>query len=104
MITSKLRGHTIIWKDEKWCYTNGRSTALAYEEQREPACGHCGQYPTPKGHDRCLGTLPGVMNACCGHGGAKSAYVQFPDGVRISGVAALYFFEHIGDQACQSIS
>jgi len=24
--------------------------------------------PTPEGHDACLGKLPGVGAACCGHG------------------------------------
>lgn len=24
--------------------------------------------PTPDGHDACLGELPGVKYACCGHG------------------------------------
>lgn len=40
-------------------------------------CGHCGLKRTPEGHDGCIGTLEGVMNACCGHGEDKVAYVQF---------------------------
>jgi hypothetical protein len=36
------------------------------------------------------------MNACCGHGEAKGAYVQFDDwSTTIRGAAALYFFDHI---------
>lgn len=31
-------------------------------------CALCGQGETPEGHDFCLGTLPKVTNACCGHG------------------------------------
>lgn len=27
--------------------------------------------------DPCIGYLPGVYNACCGHGDDKSAYVSF---------------------------
>lgn len=54
---------------------------MAYTEVDKPSCGHCGLARTPEGHDGCLGTLPGVMNACCGHGGnAEGTYVQFPDG------------------------
>ena len=40
-------------------------------------CGHCNKARTPEGHDGCIGVLPNVMNACCGHGEAKTAYVQF---------------------------
>ncbi len=46
-----------------------------------PRCAACGQLPTPEGHDACLGTLPGVWNACCGHGDPSEAYVQFRPGV-----------------------
>lgn len=36
----------------------------------EPArdCGLCGLPATGEGHDGCLGQLPHVENACCGHG------------------------------------
>lgn len=40
-------------------------------------CGECGDKPTAEGHDACLGTLPNIMNACCGHGGLNEPYVQF---------------------------
>lgn len=30
------------------------------------ACPHCGQ--ARMGHDPCISNLPGVVNACCGHG------------------------------------
>jgi len=40
-------------------------------------CNHCNLDPTKEGHDACLGTLPNVMNACCGHGDVNLAYVQF---------------------------
>ena len=51
-------------------------------------CGYCHEHPTPEGHDDCLGKLPGVMNACCGHGEAGDTYVQFPGGELIHGVEA----------------
>lgn len=88
---STLRGHEIVWKDGEWRYSNGQSTADTWANR---TCGRCGQYPTPKGHDRCLGTLPGVTNACCGHG-EGDAWVQFDDLVTIRGAAALYFFEEM---------
>lgn len=31
--------------------------------------------------DPCLGELPGVLGACCGHGDPKVAYVTFENGV-----------------------
>lgn len=55
---------------------------------RTEPCGHCGKVNTPEGHDGCLGTLPGVMNACCGHGVVAEAYVQFVDGSVVSGDVA----------------
>ena len=122
MITSTLRGHTIIFDEVQqfndgdtlevnyeWCYadTGCEPTLTAQTTKRcgpgEPTltaqtpkkCNHCGNDATPKGRDRCLGTLPGVSNACCGHGEAKNAYVQFDDWVCIRGAAALYFFKEM---------
>lgn len=43
-------------------------------------CGYCGFNNTPEGHDWCLRTLIGTMNACCGHGDKNQAYIQFLDG------------------------
>lgn len=55
------------------------------------SCGYCGIKRTPEGHDGCIGTLEGVMNACCGHGEDKTAYVQFPSGECIRGREALKY-------------
>lgn len=44
-----------------------------------PSCErHC-----PEGPDPCLGLIPGVAHACCGHGNATKAYVVIggPEGV-----------------------
>lgn len=48
-------------------------------------CGNCGKRRTDEGHDACLGTLIGVMNACCGHGNEDEAYIQFLDGECVRG-------------------
>ena len=45
-------------------------------------CAECGRHQTPEGHDACLGTLEGVVSACCGHGDPSLAYVLFEDGRR----------------------
>ena len=56
-------------------------------------CAHCQLGPTKDGHDGCMGELPAsvVMNACCGHGEAKVAYVQTWWNERISGERALAY-------------
>lgn len=72
---------------------------LRFDDTGEPVtttyksrpCGHCGLMATPEGHDGCLGALPGVMNACCGHGGKSTnkPYVQFRDGTDLTGDEAI---------------
>ena len=51
-------------------------------------CVRCGRMPTTDGHDACLGTIPGIRNACCGHG-LDDPYIQFENGC-ISTVDGLY--------------
>lgn len=58
-------------------------------------CIKCGKPPTPEGHDGCLGTLPAVMNACCGHGRDDIAYVQYLDGSIAHGEEALIQIEKL---------
>lgn len=45
-------------------------------------CPLCGKLPTEEGHDVCLGKLPGVKFACCGHG-IEDGYISFENGVSI---------------------
>lgn len=78
-----LRGHPMHWDGERWRYTDtGEPTA---ETWRTRPCGECGLYPTPEGHDPCLGELPGVVSACCGHGQTKESWVRFETGVLLRG-------------------
>jgi hypothetical protein len=43
-------------------------------------CPYCKQKPTAEGHDACLGTLPNVKFACCGHHSSNGhPYVIFND-------------------------
>ena len=74
---------------------------FVYSDTLEPVrdnplrpCGHCGLASTPEGHDGCLGTLPGVANACCGHGKPTEAYVQFA-GERLAGAEAVAIQEKL---------
>jgi len=81
MQTSTSRGHDIVFKDRKWIF---KDTELNVEDNHmKIPCGRCGKHSTSEGHDACLGTLIGVMNACCGHGG--EAYIQFLDGECVRG-------------------
>ena len=56
---------------------------LTVDTWQDRPCGHCGKFNTPQGHDACLGELPGVMNACCGHGNDNESYIQFENGVTV---------------------
>lgn len=57
--------------------------AVADEElERDAAvCRRCGAKRSG-GPDACLGMLPGVANACCGHG-TREGYIQFTNGVTL---------------------
>lgn len=87
---SQLRGHPIELRGRQHVFVDTGEPVQSTWQTRP--CGHCGDYDTPEGHDACLGTLPGVINACCGHGVDQDAYAQFPDGTRLSGSDALRFF------------
>lgn len=81
MKTSKWRGHDIILIDDIWHYID--AYGLRIDTERD--CGFCQKSNTPEGHDGCLGTLPNIMNACCGHGIEEDAYLQYLDGTIIRG-------------------
>lgn len=49
-------------------------------------CRKCNkEYEPGKEPDPCLGTLPGVIEACCGHGDTRKAYVYFRNGMLFRG-------------------
>ena len=37
-------------------------------DEIERPCARCGEYDTEDGQDACMGYVPGVVSACCGHG------------------------------------
>ena len=78
-----LRGYPIIYINNEWVFEDTKKPTANTWKNRP--CGHCKKYNTEEGHDRCLGTLPGVMNACCGHGRKNEAYIQFLNGKSIHG-------------------
>ncbi len=72
-MTESWRGHPIVLVCGTWLYSD---THEPVAESPDRDCGHCGLPNTTEGYDGCLGTIPGAMNACCGHGVAAEAYVQ----------------------------
>ena len=88
---SHLRGHEIEFSNGEWVYSDTKEPTVTGWQNRP--CGHCQQFNTKEGHDACLGTLIGVMNACCGHGDNKEAYVQFLDGNVVNGKDSLAIIE-----------
>ncbi len=74
-VRSMWRGHEIEETADVWRFADTHEPTVGSNRP----CGHCGKFPTVDGHDACLGTLPGVRNACCGHGVVTDAYVQMFD-------------------------
>jgi len=85
---SENRGNEIFFSilKQEWLYVDNNSSVG--DNCKTRACGRCGKHRTPEGHDACLGTLPGVKNACCGYGVEDDAYVQFLDGSTVTGELA----------------
>jgi hypothetical protein len=81
MVRSEHRGHKMELYNGKWVYSDNKQSVADFKRP----CGYCGNDATKEGHDRCLGTLKGLMNACCGHSNIKKTFVQFLDGHIIRG-------------------
>lgn len=60
-------------------------------------CAHCGLRCGPSGDDPCIENLPGVMNACCGHGKPECAYIQYSPTSLIRGRAAFERLRELRD-------
>ena len=91
-----FRGHPIHWDDAvisddglsvgAWLYSD-TGERVGFSSSVRP-CAACGQVFAGANHgdpDPCLGNLPGVDNACCGHGVRSQAYVRFTNGVVLRG-------------------
>lgn len=98
MVESRWRGHLIEPKGLDWIYSD---TKEKVSENKNRVCAHCEKQNVVGDYDPCLGKLPGLMNACCGHGVSESAYVQFLDGFCIRGVYALKVIELL--KSCPSM-
>jgi hypothetical protein len=83
MTTSKYRGRDIEILSKDWVYSDTKESV--HKAYKTRSCGKCGNHSTKEGHDSCLGTLKGIMNACCGHGDREETYIQFLDGTDVRG-------------------
>lgn len=95
MSMNYLRGHEIVFVNGYWRFKDTMKSTVATWKRR--LCGCCGKPVTAEGHDACLSTLPGVVNACCGHGNVRDAYVVFDDGRRLYGLAARQWQLEVND-------
>lgn len=78
----KLRGHPVIHKNDEPFY---KDTGLPVAGSAPRPCIRCKRLFNFGKPDACLGALPGVKNACCGHGNKEDAYIQFNSGVVVRG-------------------
>lgn len=91
------RGHQMFLSElgRDWLYVD---TGSKVSNDPKRTCGHCGLDDTPEGHDGCLGDLPGMRNACCGHGREQDAYLVTDDGIRLDGLEAMRTFCRLMDE------
>ena len=59
-----IYGYDCEWNGSDWVYSDTKEVASITPRP----CPMCQKPPTPEGHDACLGNIPGVESACCGHG------------------------------------
>lgn len=85
--SSHFRGHpTTRVGDGPWMYDD-TGEPLPCDGGDVRPCAKCGElFTLGEGEvDPCLGVLPGVDNACCGHGVREDSYVRFTTGVVLRG-------------------
>lgn len=84
-MTEYYRGHEIINKNDVYYFKDGQKVS----DNKNIQCGFCNLPNRDDGHDACIGELEGVMNACCGHGDKRIAYIQYKDGLIVQKDQAL---------------
>jgi len=96
---SFFRGHPIHWNGKEWRYTDNGEPIPAQGGEIRP-CKKCGKLETlGEGEvDPCLSNLPGVDNACCGHGNPERSYIRFTNGVIVEGFKVSYTEKWKGDK------
>ena len=105
------RGHpTVCFVDEQvdpeyfsaWRYVDDLTKTPQDDDNTgvERPCTACHRLSEPNGPDVCLGWLPGVTSACCGHGVEKPS-VMLDSGVYLTGYEALIWFQEHGAHPSQ---
>jgi hypothetical protein len=70
-----------MFADRRWRWADtGRFAGSITSRFGDRPCVSCGLAAGPDGHDPCLGHIPGVKAACCGHGGTVQPYIAWEDG------------------------
>lgn len=76
----------MIWIDGRWVYEDtGARAGFGFEVRPCKKCGLIFEGSNTGDADPCLGELPGVNNACCGHGVRSKSYVRFENGTVLKG-------------------
>lgn len=88
MIRSKYRGNTIIYNEKTkiWEFEDKLDSTFQtadINKYSKVKCPNCQNYIKKDEPDHCIGYLPEVVSACCGHG-KKRGYIVFKNGKKIS--------------------
>jgi len=78
--TSNINGNPIYYDEAAEIFRYASDDEPINWNNHRP-CPKCGKRPFDTGEDACMGYLPGVVSACCGHGG--EGYIEFENGVTI---------------------
>ena len=80
--TGYSHGRPVVFNEVagKWLYMD----TLEPSDENPRACPWCGGLPLEGDEDACLGHIPGVTSACCGHG-VERACLMFDDGTFMQG-------------------
>ena len=92
-----FRGHPVVCLAGEACERYADDLTPTVDEAGisiERPCVQCGLLAAPDGPDPCLGLLPDVKAACCGHG-VDEPYVLLWHGT-VRGQQALDYFTHYG--------
>jgi len=78
------RGHPIAYDaaSRTWKYAD-TGEVTPRDRGAERPCVKCGLTAEPGGPDPCLGWLPGVASACCGHGVGDAYRMAAPSKARV---------------------
>lgn len=83
-------GHLVYSCDDglHWYYADNDELAICCSDNLQEQiwnprpCPKCNELPTMEGCDACLGYIPGVYAACCGHG-IEEGNIVYEDGLRV---------------------